>query len=347
MGGDVDLLLEVSKELSSQFAVEVQAGPGTKLANADIVFVANLDRPVEAFFTARKAKHNKIPVILYALHHPYKGIERYLRNTNPLTLKGMIARLVQYNCSRYENIIALLFAFRNLLKLRRPYYKNIKHCQKYLLEMSDLILVVNDKERSEIEIDFEIKLDREKVLKFPHPLPKENDLDIRITKSYGDYIVVAGRIELRKNQLAILELAKKLPNTCFKFLGAASVSEKRYFRKLIKGISSLNNCDYLGRKNFDEFIEILRGAKFVITGSYFEVLSLVELHALLNGVPVIAFNSSYLDDFYYPSSDTLSRQLKEVIDSDGLNESNLGYLFKYPSRQRLYIDLINRISNLK
>ncbi len=332
-GGDANLMLKLGDMLSKNYIVEYLYGSVTNFDNIHCIICCNLDRPVEAYFTLKAAQKRNVPVILYALHHPYDGIKKYLKSIRFLSLKGLISRLSLYDCNRYEDILALIKSSLNFLKGNGWKYKTTRYCQLYLLEHCENILVVNEYERKKIEDDVCKLEELSKYVSFPHPINLEKGF-YEYTSFKGDYVLVAGRIETRKNQLSILNVAKINPTIRFKFCGALSLSERSYGRKFLQDLSALDNCEYVGELDIQEFNDLLKNSRYLLTGSYFEVTSLIELYALSYGVPVIRVYGSYLSEFYLPISD---EKAKSNWDNDRILSDFIvrNYKFEYPTLSEL------------
>ena len=106
-------------------------------------------------------------------------------------------------------------------------------------------------------------------------------------------IVVPGRIESRKNQLLVLRLAESFPDLTFKFVGGFNPSEPQYKSRFMESISKYSNCELISELDKNDFYSLICSAQVVVTASWFEVTSLIELFCINRGITLVCSKNSY------------------------------------------------------
>ncbi|MCS5792616.1 glycosyltransferase [Klebsiella pneumoniae subsp. pneumoniae] len=116
------------------------------------------------------------------------------------------------------------------------------------------------------------------------------DLVPELSESIDDRnidVLVCGRIEERKNSLAILRELGKTKLTVV-FVGGENHNNKKYVTKFKDEISNYNNITFIGKKKPIDLISLYRRSRFHVSASWFEVASLVDLEAYAYGCKVIS-----------------------------------------------------------
>lgn len=338
-GGDTDLLNSLSNLLKEKYHVEIGNINSRSLNTYDLVISANLDRPVEAYSLLKKCKKSDTKFALYTLHHPYDGVKEYLRK-GTYGKKKVLAYLSSYNPTSYEFLAWLIKVCMHIIRFKKILpISNIKKAQSYLLKNSDYILVTSEKEKKTIEDDIE-KISG-KVLKLPHILPKKSQ-DINKKKSIKDknnknlIIICPGRIESRKNQIKVLEASDNFPNITFKFIGAINENESDYYHRFSRQIEKRHNCTHHNHMPINEFNEAIQKSDIIISATWFEVTSLIELNALELRKPLISGKYSYISSFY-PNSNNIdpssSTSITNAIKSEVKNIKKQQDILEYPSKE--------------
>jgi glycosyltransferase involved in cell wall biosynthesis len=290
-GGDYQMMLAFLKELGREHNASIFHGVPSRdqLEGIDVVLCTNLDRPVEALVTMRLCKKKSIIFLLYSLHHPYAGISAYLRH-GVRGFKRLIATISFYRPQRYEEILWRLRTAITLIREMRclPQY-SVSKAQRELLCQADAVICCASKEIDTISRDI-MQPHRSYVV--PHPADAPLAVNADAVKSR---IVVAGRIEARKNQIGALEMAKSLPDHDFVFVGARVSSEILYFKKFMSLLNETPNASYRSELPKDDFYPFIASAELVLNPSFFEVTSLVDVYCLSNGIPLVTTKYTYLE----------------------------------------------------
>ncbi|MHB1701287.1 MAG: glycosyltransferase [Acidobacteriaceae bacterium] len=162
----------------------------------------------------------------------------------------------------------------------------MRNAQAEILRGSSLVLMLTSKERRDIAADIgevpdgTIAFLRNGFEKSPAAgsaaLSTLRDIDV----------CVVGRIEARKNQIAILKALDKLGISGV-FVGLENANHKRYCAKFKERIAE-SKSDYIGGAPHGDIVQIMRRSKAHVSASWFEVSSLVDIEAYFCGCQVVS-----------------------------------------------------------
>lgn len=288
-GGD---LVQVQKYIAGAAAIST-AFSGTILVDLnadfssfDIVHLTNLDRPAELYHYFIRAREQRKPIVLSTIHHSYSEIERFEREAR----QGMV-RIVSGHLS-FQTLELMRCMVRSvkyphlLACLAKLIPVGTKEAQKSVLDGAHCILVLTEKERTDIDYDVgPVKRDKTvcirngieaDVLGRSDVTSEERDIDV----------CVVGRIEARKNQLAILDAVNTTGRSAV-FVGKENPNHPRYCAQFKKEIAE-STSTHAGSFSHPETLALMRRAKVHVSASWFEVSSLVDIEAYAAGCRVIS-----------------------------------------------------------
>ena len=310
-GGDTALLTEIAHSLSLVgFECDVVNGVPNSVSGYEFVLCANLDRPMEAWDLLHKCKQFGVPLHLMALHHSYAAMTEFFR-LGLVGWKRYVAFFANFQPVKYEQLlwnIRVLSSY--ILKGRRLKFGSVAGAQAQLMRECEFLLVVSADELKSIERD--IGAPSCKVIEVPHLL--SDDIIEEVSLHKEKVIFCPGRIESRKNQLFILEVAATLPNLYFVFMGRVNSSEKKYYACFLQRALKLKNVSILPPLSVSEFRVYLSKVDVVLTASWFEVTSLIELDVLRNGNKLVCNSASYNDSFFSNSLTYLNNDIESCRD---------------------------------
>lgn len=289
-GGDYQMMRAFAQQLGADFETEIAYGVPSpeQLDGADFVLCTNLDRPIEAQSTLWACRQRNVAFALYTLHHPHAGIEAYLRH-GTRGFKRRIAQAVGFDPQMYEQALWALRGADALLRKGRGLRQGSVHeAQLELLQNSDALVCCAALEAAMIGVDIR---PIERVFIVPHPADAPA---VDNASPVTGRVVVAGRIEARKNQISALKMAEAQPDLEFCFVGAPVASEKRYFDEFSAQLKSVPNARYLPALPKEEFYPFLANAELVLNPSFFEVTSLIDVFCVANNIPLVTTKHTYL-----------------------------------------------------
>lgn len=299
-GGDVDLLKHWSTLHFGHDNVILTNidNLSSHLSKCKLVVSANIDRPAEAYYALLQAQRHRIPFWLHTLHHPYNGISAYLRH-GLHDSRWLAAAITNFSARGYEQVAFTLETAKRWVCLKPQPYRLISHFQKHLLKNSNRLIVVNNKERKQIELDFNMLLTSEKLLHEEHPVKlyettNNSEPVLSFTKQH-QYTLIAGRIEERKNQLNLLKWIENRNlhlNNTFLLVGGPGTNA-RYVKNVLSTASRLG-VQHMPHVSYDDLLHLIRSSSNVINPSWFEVMSLIDKIALHCNKDVYSTPYSYL-----------------------------------------------------
>jgi glycosyltransferase involved in cell wall biosynthesis len=172
-----------------------------------------------------------------------------------------------------------------------------------VLDSADSVLVLADGEANWLHVDYRYEGPYTRI-------PNGIDFDVNspdVASEAFDAVIV-GRIEERKNQVAIARAVSGV-DAKIAFIGQANVASKRYVEEFAETVNRSRNVTWLGAIEHASVQQILRSSRVSISASFFEVLSLADFEAAAAGCNVIASTcgntseylgnyAQYLDPFY-------------------------------------------------
>ena len=334
-GGDTTLLSDIALSLDG-FECHVVNGVPKSVLGYEFALCANLDRPLEALQLLQICQESNVPLHLMALHYNYDAMTKFFR-FGLVGWKRYVAILANFRPVRYEQLLWSIRVVSSFFsKGSRLKFGNIARAQAKLIRECELLLVVSGDELKSIEQD--IGPVSCKVIELPHLL--NDDIAEVASLAKEKVIFCPGRIESRKNQLFILAVAATLPNLDFVFMGRVNSSEKKYYDSFLDRASKLQNVSILPPLSVSEFRVYLSKVDVVLTASWFEVTSLIELDVLRNGNKLVCGSASYNDSFFSNSLIYLDNDIESCRDRvlSAVDGEDFVVSGKYPSAT----EIINR-----
>lgn len=284
-GGDTIQLEKTRAELQ-KLGVEVDFSTDfdADLSGYDLVHLSNVTRIQETYLQVKNAKRQGKKIALSTIYWPMDEFEKqgqigirklinsFLGIDNQERIKA-IARYVKDKESRNE-------ATRNLWQI--GYTK----MQNYVVHNVDYYLPNSEMEMEEFCKSFGVEKRNYKVI------PNAIDSDIAKKQSeakipaefeqYKDAIVCVGRIEPRKNQLA---LVKALDQSKYKLLlvGAVSDNQQGYFEEVKKIMEKNKNFYYIPRIDNTKLYQLYKVCRVSALPSWLDTPGLVSLEAAAMG----------------------------------------------------------------
>lgn len=288
-GGDVDLARQIGRAAEAAGAtvsiVGIEDLPAA-LEAQDLLFLFNIDRPYDAT-TALRRVHPNGRALLYPLHHPDAGIKKYLTQVHGP--KRLLSALAGGRPDRYEAMVdtAKAVRMRDIGRLRVAIGRGrvidglIERCELLVTSTAELL-----------EISRRYGAPPRGAWLLPHPVAAYVP-----TVGHGlpRYILVPGRIEPRKNQLAALQALASMNMRERGYevvLAGGTGSDTAYFRSSID-FALANGIIYVSQLPKSLFFPAVSGAALVINASFFEVTSLIDLYAIENRVPLVTTIHGY------------------------------------------------------
>lgn len=184
------------------------------------------------------------------------------------------------------------------------YYKHLKFIGRRILKKAAAVIFLSEAYKTRaIENLFEDKQDRENILLKSHTIPNGvNDFWIKNSSDKNKNInekiniLFIGRIMENKNIEFLAEnLQSKYFNQNIEIYIVGDIVEHKYYKK----IQHYKNLTFLGKKNKEEIIEIMKKMHIFALISHHETFGLVYLEAITQNLPVLYTKNEGFDQFFF------------------------------------------------
>lgn len=284
-GGDTIQLLKTKAALEELgMSVDISLEYTPDLSNYDLVHLSNLTRIQETYLHVQNAIKYQKPILLSTIYWPMdefekrgqvgirKRINHFLGIDGEERVKA-IARFVTDKSSRD-------IATKNLWKI--GYTK----MQQFVIKHTDYFLPNSEMEMDILCENFGIVAPKYTVI--PNAIDDEvakKQSESEIPEDYEKYrnaIICVGRIEPRKNQLA---LVKALDQTNYKLVlvGTVSNNQKKYFDHIKYYLGKNKNFFYISQIDNDNLYSLYKVCKVSALPSWLDTPGLVSLEAAAMG----------------------------------------------------------------
>jgi glycosyltransferase involved in cell wall biosynthesis len=295
-GGDIDQAKQFSALIAApgRIATTVVRFAQLNVAEFDLIVLFNIDMPFENYLVARDCVRKKIPYVIYTLHPKAGHVEEFLRH-GTIGAQQLAARASGYSLVNYETIACVVRLARSEHRSKLLSYRSAAYSARYVLRNASRVLVSCEDEAKYIRRDFSTDACFETL---PHLLDETGIVNSvnHSRRTVENYVLCAGRIEPRKNQLAVVEIAKSYPHLRFLFLGKKNMNHSHYIRTFERAVDAADNMEWRDQVPLLDLQRIIGTACAYINLSWFEVFSLIDLMALTSRTPSVLSTGSYLYD---------------------------------------------------
>jgi glycosyltransferase involved in cell wall biosynthesis len=254
------------------------------LSGFDLVHLTNIDRPVDTWTSFLLARAAGKPIVLSTIHHSYEEIERFERHGRGGLVGGFSGRLgfrrLEFLRSALRSVRYPALAWPTASMMRG----GMLAAQRSLLAGADRILVLTEKEKQDLVRDFgsiaeeKVRCVRNGIAISPDALDGNTPREIDVC--------MVGRIEPRKNQIAVLCALERL-GVSGVFIGGENPNHRGYCRQFQEMLAG-SGSRWLGAIPHEETLRYLRSARVHVSASWFEVASLVDLEACAAGCGIVS-----------------------------------------------------------
>lgn len=284
-GGDTTQVLETAASLRAQgVTVELSSVSNPDLSGFDIVHLFHLDRVWENVHWCRLVRAAGIPAALSPIHWPTEKFDRRGR-------RGL-ARMVERvgGTGSYNRLKLWYHAAAQALKRgdRRSTHAalDFQAGRRFVLGTASVLLPNSEAEREQLAAGFP---GDHGVFVVPNAVNPNHFTDRGgDPRPNGDgrdrAVLCVGRIEPRKNQLAIIR-ALRGSGLRLRIVGRAGDFNRRYERQCRREAGS--NVEFLGWKEPAELVELYRASAAHVSASWYETPGLASLEAASCGRPIV------------------------------------------------------------
>lgn len=301
-GGDTTQMLK-TKEALERKGVHVDCSLELEpdLTGYDVVHLFNLTRVQETFFQANNAKAAGKPVVLSTIYWPFDAFEHSAAHG----LRGYLGS--HLNVDTIESLKALAkFLLRGERGKGSRYLitHSYQEMQMSILKNCDVFLPNSASEMKQIQTHLGFHSNQYVVV--------PNAVDTSTIKSvlahdsekyerFNGWLACVGRIELRKNQLTLIEA---LENTDYKLVlvGKITPSNRSYGEKIMQRISHNPNIVYIEQMSNTDIYSLFKACKVSVLPSWFETPGLVSLEAAAMGCNIVVSPEGTTRDYFGDSA---------------------------------------------
>ncbi|HAI63116.1 TPA: hypothetical protein DCL89_02710 [candidate division WWE3 bacterium] len=309
-GGDKVQVENTARELRNLgIDVEIRTDEDFIPQNYDLIHLFQLDWTPETYLYAQKAHEAGKPIILSPIHHSIKEVKRFddeyvfdFRRISKVLFNN------QFHRDTFKNVYRSLTDPKKIKPTLISVIHGFQKMQKEVLEMSEKVLVQTDLETKDLEETFGVKIDAVKVPNGVSRNFSETDAETenRNPLNLSDYIICVGRIEPRKNQLAVISAVEKLREEMGEDLQlvligvSTGLKHFEYGRMFNDKKSECPWIHHIEKVPYQDMPAYYRNAKVGVSASWFETTGLTSLESLFCGANAVASGErakEYLKDY--------------------------------------------------
>ena len=250
----------------------------------DVVHIVNLDLPAENLANARAASAYGARLVLSTIRHPYEGVKSFYTHGDD----RLYRRLRKFGISASRGV-----GLRELIKLGMTRdsaamvaARDYVELQGALLSSVDYVLPMAQGELDSLRSDFTFEAPARVVanaLSFEPSSPGESER----TSDYRYDAISIGRIEPRKNSLALARIAARSPRRVMAFAGQLNQRHPQFVREFLRVVHDSPNIHYLGSLPHAQVRTVLAQSGAYLNPAWFEVVAQADFEAGTLGPPIL------------------------------------------------------------
>jgi len=284
-GGDTTQIVETARMLRRHgVAVELSSNPELDLRGVDIVHLFHIDRVWENVHWCQQIRATGVPSVLSPIYWPTDDFDRRGRPG----LRGVVARLAGpegYQQMKRVHRTALPAFTRGDLRAARRSVAGHRHGRRYILSTVNVLLPNSRAELAQIERRF---IPLRPAIIVPNGANRQQSPPPTETLPTGparrDSVLCVGRIEPRKNQLALIR-ALEHTGLQLRIVGRAGRFNRSYERQCRREAGS--NIEFSDWSAPQELRRWYRVSGVHVSPSWYETPGLASLEAASCGCPIV------------------------------------------------------------
>lgn len=273
----------------------------------DLIHFFNIIRPADIIQHVQKSGK---PFVISTNFLDYGSFEKKHRKG----ILGILNKMLSDDFIEYIKVIARFF--KNGEPVKSPDYLLWGHRKsvRYLIRNAKLLLPNSDNEYRRLVSKYGIE---QKYLTIPNAVDRfRYQVTQQRDDKYKDAVLCVGRIEGRKNQLALI---RALRNTPFQVIinGKHSPNNRQYYLQCRK--EATGNIRFNERVSEEELFIMFNSARVHVLPSYFETTGLSSLEAAVMGCNIVITNKGdtleYFRDLAYYCDPEDPSSIRKAIES--------------------------------
>lgn len=295
----------------------VPSEPGVQLRPGAIAHVVNMDRTYE-FLAATEVALKNGRALLSSIHHSSPRI--LVMDEQRSGFQGLVSRTFRDPATLEWTKQAARFRGRHLgwFAFQPRSAEALRRVTRDRLRAMGKVLVLGEGEYQDILDDFGFSAESS-LLHSVIPNGVEVDPRQSIEGNRDIDVLLAGRVEERKNQWRVLESLRARTDLKIVVVGAMAARSNQFKKNFFQLIESSKHIEYLGPRHSSELPELYSRSKVLVNASYVEVLSLVEIEALAYGCHLIGCWHGHTKEYFsdladFMRAEDVKAQLTTVLD---------------------------------
>lgn len=271
--------------------IVLTTNPRPDLNGYDVYHVNNLDVPGILYAQMKRARKRGVPVALMPIHHRRSDVWRYYR-----WLASTRWRYLPFRSKRLKELSKEILQRQWTLPLTTPWFKGVEYMQRFCIDSASAVMLNAKGEGEAVAQELGVALRNTIVV--PNGVESLEDIErskFTLPPLPEEYGVVVGRIEPRKNQLAVLDVRREFGIPVV-FVGALNKAYGWYANRFRQEIRR-TGCHWVGAVEPEIVKAIVRRAKVSVLPSWFEVVAYGSIDAFAAGTRVVTTERGYLTEY--------------------------------------------------
>lgn len=266
----------------------------------DIVHFTNLHNSFEIYLRLRRLSQLPRPprTVLMPLHHKMAWMLPYYRRCLGVNLGAANDQ----GAARFDALMtakdALRYAFiardHPVLLANLPAWTTAFRQKRYIVAHTDALVVHTRAEADAVENDHRITAGLNHQLLIGREAPRPGAAPASLPR---DYLLSVGRIEPLKNQLALVQAARRL-SAPIVFVGAVNRRHRGYARRFAAALRQPGVVHLEVGRDRPTLDAIFQGARLHVMASWMEVFPMTTVEAACAGCRVVTTQASYEQEVY-------------------------------------------------
>jgi len=279
---------------------DLRAGVPEDFSGCDVVHVFNLDRVIEPYLQAVRARAAGRPVVLSAVHHPDEWVRFFRLHHASWLVRALEWLLVQNKRGEIvKDFIRCMTGAAPWAGWWEEAAVPPDELQRKLLRQCDAVTLLAEVEAGWIAKDCGVRPSIVHVVSNAAEMIAEGEMPGAVLAEFcvahPRFVLVCGRIEPRKNQSAVLRaVGAKHPLV---FAGGLNPRSHGYTREFLHEVERCPNAIYAGQLSPAQLGWLYRRAHAHVLFSWFEASPLVDLEAWQAGCHVVTTIRSYASEY--------------------------------------------------
>jgi len=289
-GGD---MIQVENTFMELKKLGVDDKSNIDLKEFDIVHLFQLDWTPETYLHAKRARKLGKKIVLSPIHHSVSEVkkfdEEYVFGLRRLSKYLFVD---QFQRDTFKNIYRSILDRTKALPTLYSIFLGLKNMNRQVISWSDYVLTQTKLEASDLSDAYNINFKWEVIPNGVGELFLEKKKHHNLF-TFENYILSVGRIEPRKNNLAIISAVKLLRKELNKdlklvFVGKTSNKHFEYTKLFFDEIKQNKWVHYNNYLSYEQIPSIYKYAKVCVSASWFETTGLTLLEALFMGANAVS-----------------------------------------------------------